>query len=578
MTTHFDMSWNGRPVVVTGAGGFVGSHLVERLVELGADVTALVRIDARNDDGLIGCLPVGLDAVRIVRGDVTDREAMATLICGAEVVFHLAALTGIPHSYLHPNEVVAVNTTGTLNVLVAARDAGVHKLVVMSTSAVYGKAQYLPIDEQHPKQPGSPYAASKISADAMALSFHNAFELPVAIARPFNTYGPRQSDRAIIPSIIAQALEDGHVEIGNTAPTRDFTFVGDTVNGLVKIAESPRSIGREINLGTGREISIGDLAQRIASTLGIELRLAATESRMRPAETEFDRIAADGRLARELVGWEPRVGLEEGLAATGEWMRGNLDRFYADTPARRRRQRVRAVVLVGGLGKRLRPFTFSVPKPLLPVGDTPVLELLIRSLAQSGIRNLILATGYQAELIRAFCGDGSRFGVDISYVHEREPLGTAGPLALLRDRVSDDELLVVLNGDIITRLDFQKLVDFATANPFDLTIGYTTYVYQSPFGVLNVQDGEVVEIVEKPTIEHSISAGIYAVRPAALDLIPADGSTFTIPQLADELLARGRSVGAFHIPDFWLGMEHMESFDQAIRELGTTPVSGALLG
>jgi NDP-sugar pyrophosphorylase family protein len=237
---------------------------------------------------------------------------------------------------------------------------------------------------------------------------------------------------------------------------------------------------------------------------------------------------------------------------------------------------MKAVVLVGGLGRRLRPFTFSVPKPLLPVGDTPVLELIIRSLSQSGIDELILATGYQAELIRAFCGDGSRFGVAISYIHEHEPLGTAGPLALLKDRISPDEQVLLVNGDIITHLDFRELVQFADARSFDLTIGYTTYVYQSPFGVLSVENDQVVDIVEKPAVDYAISAGIYAVRAAALDVIPDAGGFFTVPELAHELLARGRSVGAFHIRDFWLGMEHMESFDQAVRELGGA-IPGGLL-
>lgn len=236
---------------------------------------------------------------------------------------------------------------------------------------------------------------------------------------------------------------------------------------------------------------------------------------------------------------------------------------------------MKAVVLVGGLGKRLRPYTFSVPKPLLPVGDTPILELIIRSLAQSGIRELILATGYHAELIRAFCGDGHRFDVEISYVHEDKPLGTAGPLSLVADQVLPGEQLLVVNGDIITQLDFRQLVEFASERSFDLTIGYTTYVYQSPFGVLSVENDQIVDIVEKPTVDYAISAGIYVVRAEALDLIP-QGAFFTIPELASELLERGMAVGAFSIRDFWLGMEHMESFEQAVRELGSA-LEGALV-
>ena len=329
MSLNGDMLWDGRRVVVTGAGGFIGSHLVECLLERGAEVTAFVRYNSRTDPGLIGRLPSDLPNVRIVHGDITEAETVRDLIRGAEVVFHLAALVGIPYSYVHPNEVVAVNTTGTLNVLVAAREAGVERVVIASTSEVYGTARRVPIDEQHPKQPQSPYSASKIAADAIALSFHHAFELPVAIARPFNTYGPRQSDRAIIPTIISQALVRGEVEIGNTAPTRDFTFVLDTVAGFVRLAESPAAIGQEINLGSGREISVGDLARRITDRLGIELHLASHDSRTRPAGSEVRRLLADAGKARDLVGWEPQVSLDEGLDATIEWVEHNLERYDA---------------------------------------------------------------------------------------------------------------------------------------------------------------------------------------------------------------------------------------------------------
>jgi NAD dependent epimerase/dehydratase len=329
MSAEPDISWQDRTVVVTGAGGFIGSHLVERLVEFGANVTAFVRYNSRNDAGLIASTPADLSDVRIVYGDITESETVREVIRGAEIVFHLAALVGIPYSYRHPNEVVAVNTTGTLNVLVAARDAGVQKLVVTSTSEVYGTAQYVPIDEHHPKQPQSPYSASKIAADAIALSFHHAFELPVAIARPFNTYGPRQSDRAIIPTIISQALVKGEVEIGNATPTRDFTFVLDTVDGFIKLAESPAAIGEEINLGSGREISIGDLATLIASMLDIEPHVTSNDARTRPAGSEVRRLLADATKARDLIGWEPQVSLADGLAATIEWVERNLERYDA---------------------------------------------------------------------------------------------------------------------------------------------------------------------------------------------------------------------------------------------------------
>jgi dTDP-glucose 4,6-dehydratase len=327
MSVHGDISWEGRGVVVTGAGGFIGSRLVERLLERGADVTAFVRYNSRTDPGLLADAAAERAPLRIVYGDITEAETVRDLIGGAEVVFHLAALVGIPYSYIHPAEVVAVNTTGTLNVLVAARDAGVEKLVIASTSEVYGTARYAPIDERHPKQPQSPYAASKVAADALALSFHSSFELPVAIARPFNTYGPGQSDRAIIPTIISQALVKGEIEVGSTTPTRDFTFVLDTVAGFMRLAESAASIGEEINLGSGQEISIGALAERIADLVGIEHQVASTESRKRPAGSEVRRLIADASKARKLTGWEPEVGLSEGLEATIEWVQRNLERY-----------------------------------------------------------------------------------------------------------------------------------------------------------------------------------------------------------------------------------------------------------
>ena len=316
------MTWHGRPVVVTGAGGFIGSHLVDRLLELGADVTAFVRYNSRNDPGFLGGARNGNGSrLRPVYGDLTEADTVRNALRGADCVFHLAALVGIPYSYVHPNEVFAVNAGGTLNVLTAAKDLGINKIVVTSTSEVYGTALYTPIDEQHPKQPQSPYAASKIAADAMALSFHRSFELPVAVARPFNTYGPRQSYRAVIPTIIGQALGSDEIELGNTGPTRDFTFVADTVAGLIKVAESDESIGEEINLGSGFEISIRDLAERIATTAGRSVHVRSSAERIRPDASEVRRLVADRDKARRLTGWEPRIELGDGLEMTIDWLR-----------------------------------------------------------------------------------------------------------------------------------------------------------------------------------------------------------------------------------------------------------------
>ncbi len=318
------MKWQKTKVVVTGAGGFIGSHLVERLVELGAEVTAFVRYNSRNDAGLLEILGDKRKEIRTVSGEIRELETVRKVTKDAKVVFHLAALVGIPYSYVHPNEVVEVNTIGTLNVLTAAKDWGVRKVVVTSTSEVYGTAITVPISEKHPKQPQSPYAASKIAADAIALSFYHAFELPVAIVRPFNTFGPRQSDRAIIPTLISQALTKRAIEVGNTKPTRDFTFVTDTVEGFIKVAESDKSVGEEINLGSGQEISIGDLAQKITALCGRDIQIHPSKERFRPAKSEVERLLGDASKARKLLGWQPEKDFEQGLKLTIEWVQKNL--------------------------------------------------------------------------------------------------------------------------------------------------------------------------------------------------------------------------------------------------------------
>ncbi len=325
------MTWSGKNVVVTGAGGFIGSHLVERLLALGANVTAFVRYNSRNDAGFLDLRAPRTKDIRIVPGDIRDPEAVRNALEGARAVFHLAALVGIPYSYVHPVEVFEVNANGTLNVLTAARDAGVERVVTASTSEVYGSARYVPIDEKHPKQPQSPYSASKIAADAVALSFHAAFQLPVTVVRPFNTYGPRQSDRAIIPTIISQALTQPEITIGNTAPTRDFTYVSDTVEGFLQLAASDATVGQEVNLGTGSEISIGQLVERINVIMGVivgrELPVRQQDERVRPESSEVNRLVSNNSKARELTGWRPCVGLDEGIRLTAKWVEERLDMY-----------------------------------------------------------------------------------------------------------------------------------------------------------------------------------------------------------------------------------------------------------
>jgi NDP-sugar pyrophosphorylase family protein len=232
---------------------------------------------------------------------------------------------------------------------------------------------------------------------------------------------------------------------------------------------------------------------------------------------------------------------------------------------------MKAVLLVGGLGTRLRPLTFSIPKPLLPVGERPIVQIIIEQLRDAGIDELILATGYQAELVEAFCGDGSKFGVSISYVKEPAPLGTAGPIGLVRDRIAPDEHFLLMNGDILTQLDFRAFTDAARADHLDLLVGYTSYVNTLPFGVLTIRDGLVEGVVEKPSQEYLVSAGIYCVRASAMPLVP-DGVFFTVPDLMKALISAGRKVGGYHIRESWMGLEHADHFEQAVRELVNAPV------
>lgn len=317
----------GRRVVITGAGGFIGSHLVERLLARGCRVIAFVRYNSRSDDGFLEVLACTTSDLEVVRGDVRDLDTITGVVDGADIVFHLAALVGIPYSYVHVGEVVGVNVIGTLNVLTAAKERGVLRVVVASTSEVYGSAQFVPMPETHPKSPQSPYAASKVASDALTRSFHAAFDLPVSVVRPFNTYGPRQSDRAIIPTIISQALVGDEVVLGNLTPRRDFTFVTDTADGFVKVAESDDTIGAELNLGTGTDISVGELAERVGALLGKELQVRESAERVRPAASEVDRLVSDNRRVRELARWEPEVSLDEGLERTIDWVRAHPELY-----------------------------------------------------------------------------------------------------------------------------------------------------------------------------------------------------------------------------------------------------------
>ncbi len=325
------MDWKRKTILVTGAGGFIGSHLTEKLVDLGAKVRAFVRYNSRNDWGLIEDLPSHTkEKTEVIMGDLRDSETIKSVLKDVDVVFHLGALIAIPYSYIHPREVVETNIMGTLNILNAAKEYKPEKIIHTSTSEVYGTAQYVPIDEKHPLQGQSPYSASKIGADKLAESFFRSYDLPITTLRPFNTYGPRQSARAVIPTIITQALAQNKVLLGSLEPTRDLSYVDDTVDGFIKAAESERSIGEVINIGSGSEISISDLTNKIISLIGKEVKIVSDPERVRPPKSEVERLIADNSKAKELLGWEPKVSLDEGLRKTIDWFSKFQNRYRPD--------------------------------------------------------------------------------------------------------------------------------------------------------------------------------------------------------------------------------------------------------
>jgi NAD dependent epimerase/dehydratase len=320
------MDWSKKKVLVTGAGGFIGSHLAERLTQLGAQTRAFVRYNSTGSWGWLDQSPLKND-IEIVPGDIRDQDTVSQAFTDVDIVFHLAALIAIPYSYHAPLSYVRTNVEGTLNVLQSAQRAGSELVVHTSTSEVYGTARTIPIDENHPLQGQSPYSATKIGADKIAEAFHLSFGLPVVTVRPFNTFGPRQSARAVIPTIITQALNGSEVRLGNLEPTRDLNFVADTVEGFIKAGETPKAIGEVINLGTGREISVKDLASLILKLMKKEIAITLEGARVRPENSEVDRLCADSRKGQSILGWLPKYSLEEGLATTIEWIRENSERY-----------------------------------------------------------------------------------------------------------------------------------------------------------------------------------------------------------------------------------------------------------
>lgn len=313
-----------KKALVTGAGGFIGSHLVEGLLLRGWKVRAIVRYNSRSSWGWLENARNRHDnALEVVLGDVADPYQMRQAVSGCEVIFHLAALIGIPYSYVAPASYVSTNINGTLNLLQAARDLGIARFIHTSTSEVYGTALFTPIDENHPLQAQSPYSASKIAADKMVESFYCTYGLPTVVVRPFNTYGPRQSTRAVIPTIITQALRGSEIHLGALTPVRDLTFVEDTVAGFIAASDAENAVGRVINLGTGKAVSIGELVQIILGILGEQRTVVTKEERLRPPKSEVMELISDNALAMQVLAWQPQIDLNEGLRRTIAWVREN---------------------------------------------------------------------------------------------------------------------------------------------------------------------------------------------------------------------------------------------------------------
>lgn len=321
----------GRQCLVTGAAGFIGSHVVEALVRAGASVQAMVHYNSFNSIGNLADIDPSLNrSVHIVHGDISDPFFVDSAVKGVEVVFHLAALIGIPYSYVAPHQYVTTNINGTMNILEASRKHSIEKVIVTSTSETYGTAQYVPQDENHPLQGQSPYSATKIGADKLAESYFLSFDLPVATIRPFNTYGPRQSARAIIPTIITQALSGPTIRVGSLSPQRDFNYVADTAYGFLAVAESGKTNGEVVNVGSGESISIGEVLERVQNIVGGSKEVVIDENRIRPEKSEVHRLQCDNAKIQRLTEWRPSVDIQQGLQLTVDWISANMDRYSTD--------------------------------------------------------------------------------------------------------------------------------------------------------------------------------------------------------------------------------------------------------
>lgn len=323
------MNLRHKKILVTGSEGFIGSHLIEKLVEMGSDTKAFILYNSFNNWGWIDTLSNDIKKnVEVILGDIRDIDSVYKATENVDAVFHLASLIGIPYSYYAPSSYINTNIIGTLNILRACKEHNISKLIHTSTSETYGTAKYVPIDENHPLCGQSPYSASKIGADMLVESYYRSFDLPVVIVKPFNTYGPRQSARAIIPTVISQILsKEKKIKLGSLEPTRDMNYVKDTVNGFIKIMESDATVGETINIGTGKEISIGDLVRKIINIMNEDIEIILDKERLRPINSEVNRLCADNSKLKKLTSWQQQYSLEDGLKETIEWIKNNI-KYY----------------------------------------------------------------------------------------------------------------------------------------------------------------------------------------------------------------------------------------------------------
>ena len=562
------MRFAGKTVVVTGAGGFIGSHLVERLV-------ARRRARAR-DAALHVARPARLPRpdrrrrrstnVAITLGDVRDFDAVREVMRGADAVFHLAALIGIPYSYEHPQEVIDTNIVGTSNVLLAAKELGtLERIVLTSTSEVYGSALRVPMDEEHPLQAQSPYSATKIAGDALGR------ELPALVRAAGDDRAAVQRLRAA--AVGARRHPDDHRAGGHRRDAearharhdaRLHVRRGHGARRSSQIGGADAAIGEVVNVGSGSEVSIREIVRKVGEIIGRELRVEGDEQRLRPAKSEVSRLLSDSSKAERLAGWRAEVVARRRAAP-----HGGLDpRAHRAVPPAGVR-RMKAVILAGGQGVRLRPLTYTIPKPLLPIGEKPILEEIIERLKRRAFDDLVIAVGYRAELIETYFRDGAQLGVHIDYVRETQPLGTAGPLALVRDAcraaggraAAGDERRHPHRSRHAAR---SSTPTRAAGN--EITVATREFQLQHPYGVHPDRGGRITGIVEKPSVTDIVSAGIYAIQPSALDVIPRE-RVLRHARSRERAARRGPPVGAYRFDGEWLAIDRIEQLEDAARLL-----------